>query len=159
MVIKGLIDEDFVNYKKPAMYIAFPSCTFKCEMECGQKMCQNGALATAPSIEIGVDALVNRYMNNPITHAVICAGLEPIDSFEDLWRFIFHLRVKGCNDDVVIYTGYYRHELPTEYLQRLSIVPNIIVKWGRFIPNQQPHYDAVLGIQLASDNQHAEVIS
>jgi hypothetical protein len=159
MIIKGLIDEDFVNYKKPAMYIAFPSCTFKCERECGQKMCQNSALATAPSIEISVDALVNRYINNPITRAVICAGLEPFDSFEDLWRFIFHLRVKGCNDDVVIYTGYYKHEIPEEYLQRLGIVPNIIIKFGRFIPNQQQHYDEVLGINLASDNQHAERIS
>ena len=33
--------EDFTNYKKPSMYIAFPSCTFKCEGECGQKICQN----------------------------------------------------------------------------------------------------------------------
>ena len=159
MIIKGLIDEDFVNYKKPSMYIAFPSCTFKCERECGQKMCQNGSLSQAPNIEINVDALVERYINNQITHAVICAGLEPMDSFEDLWRFIFHLRVKGCNDEVVIYTGYYKQEISEEYLQRLSIVPNIIIKWGRFIPNQQPHYDEVLGVKLASDNQYAERIS
>lgn len=36
---------------------------------------------------------------------------------------------------------------------------NIIVKFGRFIPNQHPHYDEVLGINLASDNQYAEKIS
>ena len=30
MKIKGLISEDFVNYKKPAMTIMFPYCTFKC---------------------------------------------------------------------------------------------------------------------------------
>ena len=159
MIVKEIRDEDFTSYKKPSMVIGFPSCTFKCERECGQKMCQNSALVQAPNIEIGVDALVSRYINNPITHAVICAGLEPMDTFEDLWRFIFHLRVKGCIDDVVIYTGYYKHEIPEEYLQRLSLVPNIIVKWGRFIPNQQPHFDKVLGIGLASDNQYAEVIS
>ena len=159
MIVKEIRDEDFTSYKKPSMVIGFPSCTFKCERECGQKMCQNSSLVQAPNIEIGVDALVNRYLNNPITKAVICAGLEPMDTFEDLWRFIFHLRVKGCNDDVVIYTGYYKNEIPKEYMQRLSIVPNIIVKWGRFIPNQQPHYDAVLGVKLASDNQYAEVIS
>lgn len=159
MIIKELKDEDFVNYKKPSMFISFPSCTWKCERECGMRVCQNSALATAPNIEIGVNDLVVRYMNNPITRAVVCGGLEPMDNFEDLWRFILHLRVKGCNDDVVIYSGYYKHELPTEYLQRLQIVPNIIVKFGRFVPNEQPHYDEVLGVKLASSNQYAEVIS
>ena len=33
MIIKQLIDEDFVNYKVPSMFIAFPRCTFKCEKE------------------------------------------------------------------------------------------------------------------------------
>ena len=159
MIIKELRDEDFVNYKKPSMFIAFPSCTFKCERDCGKKMCQNSELAKAPDIEISTPDLVDRYLSNPITSAVVCGGLEPMDSFEDLWRLIFHLRVKGCNDDVVIYTGYYKNEIPEEYLKRFSIVPNIIIKWGRFIPNQQPHFDKVLGISLASDNQYAEVIS
>lgn len=159
MIVKEIRDEDFTSYKKPSMVIGFPSCTFKCERDCGQKMCQNSALAQAPDIEIDVDTLVKRYINNPITHAVICAGLEPFDSFEDLFRFIFHLRVKGCDDEVVIYTGYYKNEITEEYLKRLSIIPNIIIKWGRFIPNQQPHFDKILGIGLASDNQYAEVIS
>ena len=159
MIIKGLIDEDFTNYKKPAMFLIFPSCTFKCEKECGKKMCQNSELVKAPDINISALDLVDRYLSNPITSSVVCGGLEPFDSFEDLWRFIICLRVKGCNDDVVIYTGYYKNEIPEEYLQRLTTVPNIIVKWGRFIPNQQPHYDPILGIKLASDNQYAEVIS
>lgn len=159
MIVKEIRDEDFTSYKKPSMVIGFPSCTFKCERECGQKMCQNSSLIQAPGVEISVDALVNRYINNPITRAVICAGLEPFDTFEDLFRFIFHLRVKGCNDEVIIYSGYYKYEIPEEYLKRLSIIPNIIIKWGRFIPNQQPHFDKVLGIGLASDNQYAERIS
>lgn len=159
MIVKEIRDEDFTSYKKPSMVIGFPSCTFKCERECGQKMCQNSSLVQAPNIEVHVNDLVQRYLDNPITRAVICAGLEPMDSFEDLFRFIFCLRVKGCNDEVVIYTGYYKNEIPEEYLKRLSIVPNIIIKWGRFIPNQQPHFDKILGISLASDNQYAEVIS
>lgn len=155
MIVKEIRDEDFTSYKKPSMVIGFPRCNWKC----GKGLCQNSPLATAPNIEIHVDTLVKRYISNPITHAVICAGLEPFDSFEDLFRFIFHLRVKGCNDDVIIYSGYYKDEIPEEYLKRLSIVPNIIIKWGRFIPNQQPHFDKILGIGLASDNQYAEVIS
>ena len=82
-----------------------------------------------------------------------------MDTFEDVWRFIFHLRDKGCADDIVIYTGYYKHEIPEEYILRLRLVANIIIKWGRFVPNQQPHYDDILGIKLASDNQYAERIS
>lgn len=155
MIVKEVRDEDFTSYKKPAMVIGFPTCNWKC----GKELCQNSSLAKAPNIDIKVDTLVERYINNPITCAVICAGLEPMDSFEDLWRFIFHLRVKGCNDEVIIYTGYYKNEIPEEYLKRLSIVPNIIVKWGRFIPNQQSHFDRILGIGLASDNQFAERIS
>ena len=37
MEIKGLISEDFINYKKPAMTIMFPRCTFKCN----EVLCQN----------------------------------------------------------------------------------------------------------------------
>jgi len=33
---------------------------------------------------------------------------------------------------------------------------NIIIKYGRYIPNQKPHYDEVLGIMLASSNQYAK---
>ena len=84
MVIKQLLDEDFVNYKKPSMFIGFPSCTWKCDRECGKKVCQNGTLATTPNIEIGVDTIINRYINNPITKAVVCGGLEPIDTWDDL---------------------------------------------------------------------------
>ena len=39
MLIKGIIDEDFLNYKKPSMVIAFPHCSFKCEKELGKKVC------------------------------------------------------------------------------------------------------------------------
>ena len=41
MILKGLIDEDFVNYKKPAMVLEFPYCSFKCDKECGRQVCQN----------------------------------------------------------------------------------------------------------------------
>ena len=32
---------------------------------------------------------------------------------------------------------------------------NIIIKFGRYIPNQGTHFDKVLGVKLASDNQYA----
>lgn len=39
MLVKNIIDEDFVQYKKPAMFIGMPSCSFKCDKECGKPVC------------------------------------------------------------------------------------------------------------------------
>lgn len=157
MTIKGLKDEDFVNYKKPSMFIGFSSCSWKCEKECGKKVCQNGTLATSPDITIGVKTIVNRYINNPITSSIVCGGLEPFDTWEDLYQLIVYMRV-ATQDDIVIYTGYYKEEIE-EYINKLKVFRNIIIKFGRYIPNQEKHYDKVLGIYLASNNQFAERIS
>ena len=159
ITIKEIRDEDFTSYKKPSMVIGFARCNWKCEKECGMRVCQNGALAQAPDKIIGVKTIVNRYINNPITSAIIMAGLEPFDSEEDLRFLITYLRV-STQDDIVIYTGYTKEEIQDrEIYKHLLNAKNIIIKFGRFIPNQQPHYDEVLGIKLASNNQYAEVIS
>ena len=159
MIIKQLVDEDFVNYKKPAMFIGFPSCTFKCEKECGVRCCQNSALAQSSNIDVPIGVLVDRYLNNPITSAIVCGGLEPFDSWNDLYELIFHIRSQGCPCDVVIYTGYNEDEIPNECIKTLSELHHIIIKFGRFIPNQNSHYDDVLGVMLASPNQYAKVVS
>lgn len=166
MIIKELRDEDFVNYRKPSMFIGFPSCTFKCEKECGEHCCQNSALAQSPIIDVSTYEIVNRYLSNPITKAIVMGGLEPFDSWEDLQLLIHRFR-ENTKDDIVIYTGYTYDELnysePYDFteskIQWLWQFPNIIIKFGRFISNQHPHYDEVLGIKLASDNQYAERIS
>lgn len=157
MVIKQLIDEDFVNYKKPSMFIGFPYCSWKCDKECGMQVCQNSALATAISKNIGVKTIVNRYINNPITSAICCGGLEPFDTWDDLYHLVTYLRV-STQDDIVIYTGYCKEEIE-EYIDKLKVFPNIVIKFGRYIPNREKHYDEVLGIYLASNNQYAERIS
>lgn len=141
------------------MVIGFPSCTWKCEKECGMRVCQNGTLAQAPDKTIGVNTIVNRYINNHITKAIIMAGLEPLDSAEDLQILISYLRV-STQDDIVIYTGYTEDEIKYKEIYNFLLhANNIIVKFGRFVPNQQPHYDNVLGVKLASDNQYARRIS
>jgi methylmalonyl-CoA mutase cobalamin-binding subunit len=58
MEIKFLVDEDFVNYKKPSMFIGFPYCTLKCNKDCGQEVCQNKALLSEPNIEIEVEEII-----------------------------------------------------------------------------------------------------
>lgn len=173
MIVKQLIDEDFTNYKKPSMFIGFPSCTWKCEKDCGMRVCQNSTLATTKSVEIEVDKIVNRYLDNPITKAIVCGGLEPFDSITELAALIVEIR-KYTNDDIIIYTGYTEDEILKGYSSRsnqnvkaradlyeflIKQTKNIIIKFGRFVPNQQPHYDEVLGVKLASDNQYAKRIS
>ena len=159
MKLVGLIDEDFVNYKKPCMTLMFPRCiSFKCDKECGMQVCQNSALATADNVEIGINNLVERYINNDISKAVCFQGLEPMDSYNDLIMFISTLREK-CDDDVVIYTGYKYDEIKENIDYIAKRYKNIIVKFGRFIPNQESHYDKILGVTLASSNQYAEKIS
>ena len=156
--IRGLIEEDFVNYKKPSMYIAFPYCTFKCDKECGYSVCQNSSLVTnSEIINIDEQKIVNRYIDNPITTSIVISGLEPFDSFNELVILIRSFREK-TSDDIVIYSGYNKEEI-TSYIEELKQFKNIIIKFGRFIPNQEKHYDEVLQVTLASPNQYGEKIS
>ena len=157
MRIKFLVDEDFVNYKKPSMFVGFPKCNWKCEKDCGEKMCQNKELALSPDIEVSCRTIVDRYMKNPITKAIVCGGLEPFDTWRQLQTLVATLRTK-TDDDIIIYTGYNEDEI-SNMLKYLRCYHNIIVKFGRFVPNKEPHYDEVLGIKLASPNQYAERIS
>lgn len=157
MLVKKIIDEDFNDYKKPSMFIAMPHCNFKCDKECGKQVCQNSALATASDIEINITDIVSRYENNGLTQAVVLGGLESFDSWLDLYSFVCVFR-SVTDDDIVIYTGYDMDEIIDKVIT-LKQFPNIIIKYGRYIPDQEPHYDEVLGVYLASDNQYAERIS
>lgn len=157
MKIKGVVMEDFSNYKLPSMFIIFPICNWKCDKECGVRVCQNGSLAKAPIKDVDVDVLIEKYLNNPISKAIVCGGLEPLDSWLDLLLFIKKFRDKS-KDTIVIYTGFYKKEIQDK-IDILKTYDNIVVKFGRFIPGHEKHYDEVLGIELASDNQYAEVIS
>ena len=76
---------------------------------------------------------------------------------DELLDFIKAFRINHSNT-IVIYTGYYESEIE-EQLAKLRKFQNIIIKFGRFIPNQESHFDEVLGVYLASDNQYAKKIS
>lgn len=154
MKIIDIIDEDFINYKKPCMTIMMPFCTFKCDKECGKQVCQNSDLASAPKIDIPTKKIIQRYLNNPISESVVFQGLEPMDSFYQVINFVKKFR-EVSSDDIVIYTGYTKKEIQW-YLTFFKDFDNIIIKYGRFIPDQKSHFDEVLGVNLASDNQYAE---
>lgn len=159
MIIKGVTDEDFLQYQKPSMFIICPWCTFKCDKENGTQICQNRSLAHAKEISIDTENLVKRYLQNSISKAIVFGGLEPMESFDDIMLFLYILRDKyQCKDDVIIYTGFRNDEIEDK-ISLLSQYENIIIKFGRFIPNQKPHFDPVLGVDLASNNQYRVKIS
>ena len=158
MIVKDIIATDFMNYKEPAMFIAFPYCSFKCERDCGVKCCQNSALARASNIDISADRIVELYkMNHELSKAIVFGGLEPLDSFNDVLELVIKFR-EEFDDTIIIYTGYKEEEVAT-YIEALKEFPNIIVKFGRFIPDQQRHLDEILGVKLLGDQQYAKKIS
>ena len=154
MKIKGLTDTNFTDYKLPSLYIATPYCSFKCDKECGRAVCQNSALAHSITYNVSNAAIAKIYNDNPITKAIVFGGLEPLDS-ADLFETINELQAACKIQRVVIYTGYTEEEIQSQFPQLLSL-HNLVIKYGRFIPDQKSHFDEVLGVYLASNNQYAK---
>lgn len=159
MRLKAVVAEDFLNYKKPSMFINTCFCDWKCCHEAGvsESICQNNSLIKQPTMDIPNDELINRYLSNDLSEAVVIGGLEPMLQFDELLGFVKAFREK-TQDDVVVYTGYYPDEI-SDKVNVLSEYPNIVIKFGRYVPNKPSRYDEVLGVTLASDNQFAKRIS
>lgn len=160
ITVKSIVDENFQDYKKSSMFIAFPKCDFKCFRELGldPSGCQNFETLKLKNLKISIKSVFERYINNPITKSVVLGGLEPFCSFDEIISLISYFRKKECLDDFVIYTGYY----PDEVEDQISILKkfeNIIVKFGRFIPESISKFDSLLGVNLASENQFSIKIS
>ena len=160
MRIKGIQIEDFVNYKLPSLFIASCYCDWKCCTEQGLDtgVCQNAPLDKSEIKDIDNQVIYEHFVNNPITKSVVIGGLEPMIQINEVVNLINLFRNQGEDCPFVIYTGYYPNEIP-ESLERLKQYKNIIVKFGRYIPNNQSKYDEILGVTLASSNQYAEIIS
>ena len=157
MRVVEIKDEDCINYKKISMFIALPFCNGKCYKELGLdcSICQNDALRNSPILNINDDKIIERYLLNPLTSAIVFGGLEPFDSFNELDEFIEKFRTKFLiEDDIVIYTGYKLEEIKDK-LEILKKYKNIIIKVGRYIPNSKKVFDKTLGVTLASDNQYS----
>lgn len=157
MLVKDIIDTDIVNYKDISMFIIFPYCT---TFKCGKELCQNSKVALMPNIDISIDSIIKRYISNPISRAIVCGGLEPFDSWNDLYQLVTNFRNNNIKDVIVIYTGYTAEEINDKgYINKLKKYSNIIIKFGRFIPNQPHYYDDLLGVELTSSNQYSMKIS
>jgi hypothetical protein len=158
MILKGIVDEDFVQYKKPCMTLMFPRCSFKCEQRLKEKICQNSSLALSPDIEVNTYDVVKRFFNSKISKVLCCSGLEPFDSPEDLNKLITLLRFCDYENEIIIYTGYTEEEV-IENFSWIFAHKNLIIKFGRFIPNSEHIFDEILGVELMSNNQYAKHIN
>lgn len=159
MKLKTYIDESCEYYKYPVLLIATTTCNFKCCIENNMPItaCQNEPWLDKPIYEIPNITLIQMYDRNPITKAVCFAGFEPFEQFEEIKKFVSEFR-QSTNDPIIIYTGYYKSEIEDQ-IQYFKQFSNIIIKFGRFIPNRPHHIDPILGVELASPNQYAEKIS
>lgn len=159
MWLKQLMDENFQDYRKTSMMLATCKCDWKCPKEGGFdiSVCQNSELANQKNIEVSIDYIIDRYLNNPITKAIVIGGLEPMLQFDEVLEFIKSFRLRS-EDDVVIYTGYYPDEI-LDKLSKLVEYKNIIVKFGRYKEDSKKIFDEVLGIELISENQYAIRVS
>lgn len=158
MRLKGIVIEDFINYKLPSMFLITCSCDWKCCKEAGNNICQNMEIVKEKNKNISDEKIFEKYISNPITKAIVVGGLEPFDQFEELHNLIHYFRENNCEDEFIIYTGYYPEEIEG-YIYFLKMFKNIIIKFGRYIPNRNNKYDEILGVTLASDNQFARKIS
>lgn len=155
----GIIDEDFINYKLPTMSLMFPYCSMKCNKEAGREVCHNTSLRDSKILQVPYKDLCERYLSNPISKAICCYGMEPFDSKIELFNFINILRKDyNCNDTIIIYTGYTEEECQ-KFIEFIKSFGNVIIKFGRFVPNSEKRYEELLGIELASSNQYAKLIN
>lgn len=161
MRIKSIIAEDFVNYKLPSMFIVTCQCDFKCYKELGfsENDCPNAYLLNTPDIHMSNEEIYKMYESNDISKAIVIGGLEPFMQFLELENLIHYFRDNGEDCDIVIYTGYNPDEIVSEIAVLQHNYKNIIIKFGRYIPNSSAKYDETLGVVLASENQYAVKIS
>ena len=160
MRLKTIVEESFDYYRYPVFLMAAAECDFKCckEAHISEKVCQNYPWSFKPVKLCDDEDIIRKYLSNPISKAVCFAGLEPLLQAQELYSFMRLFR-KYSEDPIIIYTGYNRNEI--EYAIscfEATAEKNVIVKFGRYVPGQKPHYDPVLGVNLASDNQYGEVI-
>lgn len=135
------------------------SCSFKCDKENGNQICQNFLLKNQKVVTTLVDHLISMYLKQNLSTSITFQGLEPLDNLKQHLWFIYYFRLVS-DDPIYIWTGYTEEECADliYLIKEKMLWKNIIIKFGRYKPNQEKHYDETLGVMLASDNQYAKRI-
>lgn len=157
----SLIDvktDDTTDYKETSLLLVFPKCSGKCNG------CQNWQLFNIKNIRTyKIKSIVELY-NNLNTHkSIVCAGLEPFDSFDELLSLISEIVKLEKSVDFVIYTGYNKEETTFLVKELLEIFKKysmytenkLIIKYGRYDKSKsEKWYSYSLGVDLATNNQY-----
>lgn len=157
--LKGIKQEDFINYKKPSLFLGTCFCDLKCCKEKGYdySVCQNSETLNIKESTFNISSIYKLYIDNDIEESIVIGGMEPMLQIDEIISLIDFFRNKGCNDDFVIYTGYTEEEVKSNQdWSKLLNYNNLIIKYGRFVLGDSLHYDEVLGVSLASNNQYAK---
>lgn len=152
------VEDNYQDYKKPSVKIITHICDFKCCTEQGLdvSVCANHPYAGNPPKKVPNESILGFFEHNrSICRSIVFGGLEPLKQTSELYHLCKYLRENGIDEEIVIYTGYYPEELNPHDMLLIISLKNIIIKFGRYIPNASPRFDEVLGVELISDNQYA----
>lgn len=160
--------DNVTDYKETSLFLVFPYCSGKCGEEC-----QNKDLRKKEIKEFNTEDIIKFYQSLDTHNAVVCGGLEPWDSSEELKQLVKDFAIASFVKpvDFVIYTGYdnlckrYFNDVYCEtgkdffdLLQTWTIYANpgsnLIIKQGKYDINRKfPWHSDLLGVDLATNNQ------
>lgn len=164
--------DNVTDYKETSLFLVFPYCSGKCGEEC-----QNKDLRKKEVKEFNTEDIIKFYQSLDTHNAVVCGGLEPWDSFEELKQLVedFARSSSVKPVDFVIYTGYdnlikyyfdgrYREvkedffDLLQTWINYADPSSNLIIKQGKYDINRKTSWHSdVLGVDLATNNQEVLV--
>lgn len=161
MKLIDIKSDNTTDYKKTALFIAFPYCSGKCG-----ELCQNKRLMTLSKNalkDVDITTIVEFYDSLKTHNSVVMGGLEPLDSIDDVITIIYNICNVQKPTDIVIYTGYtdqeYLYNFEDKLINAYKTAKNLknkqlIVKVGRFDPSIKENYlNKTLGVKLATSNQ------
>jgi len=152
MRLKQIIDESFGDFKQCSMLLVADKCTFKCEG------CQNKHLMLLETQEFPDEEILERFLNNPISEAIVIGGLEPFEQLSEVVHFISKATEMKLSVPIVVYTGFDMEDYDLYWSgfepAAKSYDGPVIVKFGRYIQGSKPYFNKDLGVTLISDNQY-----
>jgi len=153
MKIKNIKDEVFSDYNKISMLIAMPYCTTNCweRYELSPSICQNNHLDKMETLDIENKYIIERYLKNPISKAIVFGGRDSWDSLDEIIDFIKEFR-EVSQDDCVLYTGR-EFEVVEKDLYKFKGIENVYIKYGHYAPHLESIIDELTSVKLASSNQ------
>lgn len=169
MLLLGVKTDNVTDYKKTSLLIAFPNCIGKC------KGCQNQHLIDNPQnkeyLQVTADSIADFYNRLSTHNAIVMAGLEPLDSFNDVIDIIHSFgKIITRDTDIIIYSGYNTDEYEDKFKQDLinafkavtavnDKIRCLIIKLGRYdedclVRDNKEWFNRHLGVKLATTNQY-----